>query len=64
MSPATLQLETFRAAGRFYSWKYILKHLAKLEFHYAALGIFGKTTIRKLLKASSVYLDDFNLNPG
>jgi radical SAM superfamily enzyme YgiQ (UPF0313 family) len=64
MSPATLQLETFRAAGRFYSWKYILKHLAKLEFHYAALGIFGKTTIRKLLKASSVCLDDFNLNPG
>jgi radical SAM superfamily enzyme YgiQ (UPF0313 family) len=64
MSPATLQIETFMAAGRFYSWKYILKHLAKLDFHYAAIGIFGKTTIHKLLEASAVYLDDFNLNAG
>ncbi len=64
MSPATLQIETFRAMGRFYSWRYISKHLAKLDFHYAALGIFGKTSIRKLLKASSVYLDDLELNTG
>jgi radical SAM superfamily enzyme YgiQ (UPF0313 family) len=64
MSPAALQIETFRAAGRFYSWKYILKHLAKLDFHYAAIGIFGKTTVDKLLKASSIYLDDFDLNTG
>ena len=61
MSPTTLQIETFKAMGRFYSWKYILKHLAKLDFHYAALGIFGKTTIHKLLKASSAYLDDLDL---
>jgi radical SAM superfamily enzyme YgiQ (UPF0313 family) len=64
MSPTTLQIETFRAMGRFYSWKYIFKHLAKLDFHYAAIGIFGKTTIHKLLKASSVYLNDFHLNTG
>ncbi len=64
ISPSTLQIETFRAAGHFFSWKYILKHLAKLDFHYAAIGIFGKTTIHKLLKASSVYLDDFDLNTG
>jgi hypothetical protein len=62
MSPATLQIETFKAMGRFYSWKYIMKHLAKFDFHYAALGIFGKTTIHKRLKASSLYLNDFNLN--
>ncbi len=62
MSPATLQIETFRAAGLFYSWKYILKHLAKLDFHYAAIGVFGKTTIHKLLKASLVYLDELGLN--
>jgi radical SAM superfamily enzyme YgiQ (UPF0313 family) len=61
MTPATLQIETLKAMGRFYSWKYIFKHLAKLDFHYVALGIFGKTTVRKLLKASSVYLDDFQL---
>ena len=64
MSPATLQIETFKAMGRFYSWKYIMRHLAKLDFHYAALGIFGKTTIHKRLKASSLYLNDFNLNTG
>lgn len=50
MSPVTLQVETFKAMARFYSWKYILKHLATLQFHYAAIGVFGKTTIRKFLK--------------
>jgi radical SAM superfamily enzyme YgiQ (UPF0313 family) len=64
MAPATLQIETFRAMGHFYTWRYILKHLGKLDFHYAALGIFGKTAVHKLLKASSIYLDDFDLNTG
>jgi len=62
MSPATLQIETFRAMGRFYSWRYILGHLARLDFHYAAIGIFGKTAIHKSLKLSSAYLDDLGLN--
>jgi radical SAM superfamily enzyme YgiQ (UPF0313 family) len=64
MSPAALQIETFRAMGRFYSWKYIIKHLARLDLHYVALGIFGKTTIRKLLEASPVYLEDLALPTG
>ncbi|MCX8160371.1 MAG: B12-binding domain-containing radical SAM protein [Candidatus Saccharicenans sp.] len=50
MSPVTLQVETFKAMACFYSWKYILKHLATLHFHYAAIGVFGKTTIRRFLK--------------
>jgi radical SAM superfamily enzyme YgiQ (UPF0313 family) len=62
MSPATLQIETFRAMGRFYSWRYILRHLARSDFHYAALGIFGKTAVHKSLKVSSAYLDDLGLN--
>ena len=61
MSPATLQIETLRAMGRFYSWKYIFRHLARLDFHYAAIGIFGKTTVNKTLKASAAYLDDIDL---
>ena len=61
MSPTTLQIETLRAMGRFYSWKYIFKHLARLDFHYAAIGIFGKTTVNKTLKASAAYLDDLGL---
>jgi radical SAM superfamily enzyme YgiQ (UPF0313 family) len=58
MSPATLQIETFRAMGRFYSWSYIIGHLARLDLHYAAIGIFGKTAVAKSLKATSGYLDD------
>ena len=64
MSPTTLQMETFRAMGRFYSWRYILGHLARLDFHYAAIGIFGKTAVRKFLKVSSAYLDDLDFNTG
>jgi radical SAM superfamily enzyme YgiQ (UPF0313 family) len=58
MSPRTLQIETLRAMGRFYSWKYIFKHLARLDFHYTAVGIFAKRAVRESLKAFSAYLDD------
>ena len=54
MSPATLQIETFKAMGRFYSWKYIFGHMARLDFHYAAIGIFGKIAIHKSLEAASL----------
>jgi radical SAM superfamily enzyme YgiQ (UPF0313 family) len=61
MSPAILQIETFKAMARFYSWRYILRHLARLDFHYAAIGIFGKTAVHKSLKASSAYLYEANI---
>jgi radical SAM superfamily enzyme YgiQ (UPF0313 family) len=61
MSPATLQVETFREMARFYSWRYIFRHLARLDFHYAAIGIFGKTAVHKSLKASSAYLQEANI---
>jgi hypothetical protein len=35
-----------------------------LDFHYAALGIFGKTAVHKSLKVSSAYLDDLDFNAG
>ena len=54
-------ISTIRAMGRFYSWKYIFRHLARLDFHYAAIGIFGKTTVNKTLKVSAAYLDDLGL---
>lgn len=50
MTPITLQIETFRAMAGFYSWKYILKHLATLRLHYAALGVYGKAAINKFMK--------------
>jgi radical SAM superfamily enzyme YgiQ (UPF0313 family) len=58
MSPATLQMETFKAMARFYSWRYIFRHLARLDFHYAAIGVFGKTAVNTSLKTSSAYLQE------
>jgi hypothetical protein len=53
-----LQIETLKAMGRFYSWKYIFKHLAKLNFHYTAVGLFGKRAVERSLKAFSACLND------
>jgi radical SAM superfamily enzyme YgiQ (UPF0313 family) len=63
MSPATLQIETLRAMGRFYSWKYVFRHLARLHFHYTSVGIFGKRAVNKSLKAFSAYLDECATTP-
>lgn len=57
MSPATLQIETLKAMGRFYSWKYVFRHLAKLDFHYTAVGLFGKRAVDQSMKAFSARMD-------
>ncbi|MCI4445522.1 MAG: radical SAM protein [Candidatus Aminicenantes bacterium] len=62
MTPATLQVETFRAMAKFYSWKYILKHLATFHFHYAAIGLFGKTAIRKFMRNCTTELQELGFN--
>jgi hypothetical protein len=51
----------FRAMALFSSWRDILRRLAGLDFHYAAIGIFGKTAVHKTLKASSAYLQEANV---
>lgn len=61
MSPATLQLEPLKAMGRFYSWKYIFRHIVKLNFYYAAIGAFGKQAVKKALKTFSHYLHELGL---
>jgi hypothetical protein len=38
--------------------------MARLDFHYAAIGIFGKTAVHKSLKMASAYLADRGLNTG
>jgi radical SAM superfamily enzyme YgiQ (UPF0313 family) len=57
MSPQTLHIETLKAMGRFYSWRYIFKHLAHLDFFHVAVGIYGKKAIKKALKESMDYLN-------
>jgi hypothetical protein len=64
MSPAALQIETLRAMGRFYSWKYVFRHLARLDFRYTAVGIFAKRAVHKTLKAFSAYRDNSEFNTG
>lgn len=56
LSPVLLQIETFKAMARFYSWQYILRHLAKFHFHYATLGLFARSTIRKFMETYAVEL--------
>ena len=47
MSPTVLQMEASGANVRFYSWKYILKRLARLDFHFAAAGLFGRSIMMR-----------------
>jgi len=61
---AVLLSTILRAMGLFYSWRYIFRHPARLDFHYAAIGLFGKTAVHKFLKASSAYLADHGFNTG
>ncbi len=61
MSPQTLQIETLKAMGRFYSWKYIFKHLAKLDLFYAGLGLYGKKAIKKAFKETREYIEALGL---
>jgi radical SAM superfamily enzyme YgiQ (UPF0313 family) len=58
MSAQTLQTETLKGMGHFYSWKYILKHLSKLDLYYTGIGIFGKRTVHKTLKQIAAYDDE------
>lgn len=64
MSPEALQFETLRAMGRFYSWKYVLRHCAKLDFHYAAIGLYGHWAVRNALARARTYIEDRSLAPG
>ena len=58
-------IETYKMGKHlFYSWKYIFKHPARLDFRYTAVGILGKRAVRKNLKAFSAFLDDSDFNAG
>ena len=61
MSAATLQIETSKANVQFYSWKYILKRLARLDLHYAAAGLFGRRIMMQTLRDSIRYVEKLNL---
>ncbi len=58
MKPETLQVETLKAMKKFYSWKYILNHLVKFDFHYAMIGLYGRWAVRHLLGKVRAYFED------
>jgi radical SAM superfamily enzyme YgiQ (UPF0313 family) len=56
MSPKTLHMESLKAMGRFYSWKYIFRHMAHLDFFHVYVGFYGKQAVRKALAEARDYL--------
>jgi len=64
MRPETLHLETLKAMGKFYSWRYILSHLIKFDFFYAAMGLYGKRTIKDALEQAQAYLQEIAILPN
>jgi radical SAM superfamily enzyme YgiQ (UPF0313 family) len=64
MRPETLHLETLKAMGKFYSWSYILSHLIKFHFFYAAMGLYGKRAIKESLGQAQAYLEEIAILPN
>jgi radical SAM superfamily enzyme YgiQ (UPF0313 family) len=57
LSPQTLHMETLKAMGKFYSWKYIFKHIAHLDFFHVAIGLYGKQAVKQALGEAKEYLN-------
>ncbi|GER93008.1 B12-binding domain-containing radical SAM protein [hot springs metagenome] len=57
MTPKTLQIKTLKAMKRFYSWKYIFKNFIKLDFYYAAIGLYGKRAVKEAMDRANEYLE-------
>lgn len=63
MRPETLHFETLRAMKRFYSWRYILNHLIRFDFYYAAIGLYGRKAIKEALNKARAYLESIESAP-
>jgi radical SAM superfamily enzyme YgiQ (UPF0313 family) len=62
MTAQELQINTLKAMARFYSWKYIFKHLIRFHIFYALAGLKGRQAIKKAIKESKKYFKNFNFN--
>jgi radical SAM superfamily enzyme YgiQ (UPF0313 family) len=60
MKPQQLHIESLKAMGRFYSWKYIFRHLAHLDFFHAAIGLYGKKAVKRATEEAMDYLNSIN----
>jgi len=57
MKPWALHIETLRAMRRFYSWRYILAHIMRFDFYYAAIGLYGKRAVQDALDKARAYFE-------
>ncbi len=64
IDPIALQIEMMKAMGKFYSWKYIIRHLLKFELFYAGIGVYGKRAIRKARDEIMAYIEEFLDSPS
>ena len=60
MTPSELQRETFKAMARFYSWRTIIKRMARLDFYYGMIGIYAKRSVRKASLEGERYLRELD----
>jgi radical SAM superfamily enzyme YgiQ (UPF0313 family) len=56
MTPYELQIEGFKALGKFYSLKNCLRHLFKLNFFYFFVNIYGVKSVRKAFKDNAQFI--------
>lgn len=57
MKPWVLHIETLKAMKKFYSWRYILVHLIRFDFYYAAIGLYGKRAVQEALDKARAYFE-------
>ncbi len=63
MTPSELQRATFKAMAGFYSWRTIIKHLARFNFYCGMLSYYGKRTVRKAYEEGERYLKEIEKPP-
>lgn len=61
MTAQELQIKTLKAMAKFYSWRYIIKHLVKFNFFYALAGLKGRHDIKTAIKSSKEYFKNLKL---
>ncbi len=59
-----LQVETLLAMKRFYSWKYIIRHLLELDIHYVIIGFYARRLLKEALSSAEEYLTSLGLTYG
>lgn len=55
MTAYELQVETFRAMNKFYTYPSVLRYILKLDVYYTIIRIYGKYMVHKGMKLKKIY---------